>query len=470
MPEPTDPLSHFDPEIPMPLSAASIRRRGDRLRRRTIGLAVVTGVAVIAVAAAPLALLTGGRDDAVEPSNPSTSVPASLVTEIPDDFPLSAGYPTTNEDLTPVAVDDQAVTTDFDLCLGQRFDPDTTALTDVAGVEFSAPEDTRARMLSVWQDEQSAMAALASVRDVLGSCTPGGLVVTERSSPYGGDSAVYTVQAGPVVNPGALGLDVYEAVRVRNVVYLSHSSGEGGGSAEAARAGVRRAAEASADVVAATYDVFAGTPTPDLPVPAADLPGPAADLPGPADPGTDLASFPLALDWPDPSDVEAGSPGLQGPALGADQNSYQACGETWESPQVEGILHATYGNTVDLRSRELLTFADAREAVAFMARVRDLYTACPTEPGAEPGSTRRHEVRDTELGGESFAVADSTTVGRAEVPGLAVSAYIRLGRAVLVDTTSDEAVRSDAPAVIEAMSLATANVVAEMCVFTEAGC
>lgn len=292
MPEPTDhhPFSHFDPEVPVPLSAADIRRRGDRLRRRNTGLAIAGGVAVIALIAAPLAVLAGGDDsDALPPSAPPTSVvdpngpspspippPATtpLVTEIPDDFPLAASYPDTNEDLTPVTVVADVPPTDFDLCLGEGFNPDTSSLTDSAEVRFSAPEDNRARLLTVWADEPSAAAALRSAQDTLSACNGDGFATTERESSYDTEALVFTRQATADVN--SLSLDVYEVVRVRNAVYLSYDTGEGGPTNEAAEGGVDAAFEASGAVVAAAYDVFSNEPGPDDGVEPGSEPGSAA--------------------------------------------------------------------------------------------------------------------------------------------------------------------------------------------------
>ena len=81
-------------------------------------------------------------------------------------------------------------------------------------------------------------------------------------------------------------------------------------------------------------------------------------------------------------------------------------------------------------------------------------------------------VRDTALAGASFAVVDTSTIDGEPVPliGLGVLQFVRLGRAVLIDTVANERSRDQAQEQIDEMSLASANVVAEMCRFTEAGC
>ena len=485
MPEPTDPtnpLSHFDPEVPMPLSAADIRRRGDRLRRRNAGLAVAGGVAVIALIAAPLAVLNGSDDtDALPPTAPPTSAvdptdpapsrtpsqqaPSDLVTTIPDGFPLDAGYPDTNEDRSPVTVERGVPSTAFDLCQGAGFAPGPSP-TDTAAVELSAPEDSRGRLLAVLADEPSAAIAWQSAVDDLRDCELDGLVVTPRESPYDADldSAVFTVQVGPEVNPSALGLDVYEVLRVRNAVYLSHDYGEAGGTAEAARAGVQVSFEASADVVTAMRDVFGdgssgvtGAPDPEVSSP-------------PGVPDDDLSDFPLTLDWPDTAEPE--QPGIEGPSSDLELVDYQACNQALSIPGSTGDLRATYTNVVDIRTRRLLTFADAGAAVDFMSQARAFYEDCPRAPVGVEDAVRRLEVRDTALAGASFAVVDTSTIDGEPVPliGLGVLQFVRLGRAVLIDTVANERSRDQAQEQIDEMSLASANVVAEMCRFTEAGC
>jgi hypothetical protein len=466
MPEPTDPFTHFDPEVPVPLPAADIRRRGDRLRRRNTGLAIAGGVAAVALIAAPLAVLTGGDERAQDPAVPVPAVvtpspgTAALVSTIPDDFPLASGYPGTNEDRSSVSVLPDVATTEFDLC-GTGFSPAVDALTDTAVVGLSGAEDSRERMLTVWADVPSATAALVTARDALAGCAEDGFVTTERETSYDTEAVAFTEQAGPEVDPNALGLGVYEVVRVRNAVYLSYDYGEGGGTAAAARAGVAAAFDASSPVVGAMYDVFAGG-SGGLTEPPPSGPGAASD---------DLSSFPLASGWPDPASVEPGEPGLQGPAPDLEPIDYRVCDTPLPVPTTTGDLRALYGNVEDSRSRRLLTFATADEAVSFMDSARAFNEACTEYPPSEVDDTVLiNETVDTALGGQSFAAYYSTETSGEPAIGLRVSQFVRLGRAVLIDTAYGEGIRSSAPGVLEGMVRATAGVVSAMCAFTEAGC
>lgn len=302
MPEPTgsnDPFSHFDPEVPMPLSAADVRRRGDRLRRRNTGLAIAGGVAVIALIAAPIAVFSGDDDtNAVPPAAPPTSAvdsnpppstepaPTDLVTTIPDGFPLAAGLPEVNsESGEPTEVVRGGATTDFPLCQEAGFDPTTSsAITDLAGVSYLAPEDGRQRLLAVWDDVEGARTALDGVRQTLAGCEAQGVRYSEKTSPYDEPSTVFTVQYSAFgdFSQGdelAIGLGVIEAVQVRNALYLARYDNEGGASDDAVAAAVERSADQSGGAVSAVQGVFGGGDPDSAPTTApavlslADLPG-----------------------------------------------------------------------------------------------------------------------------------------------------------------------------------------------------
>ena len=85
------------------------------------------------------------------------------------------------------------------------------------------------------------------------------------------------------------------------------------------------------------------------------------------------------------------------------------------------------------------------------------------------------EVRRTAEGGESWAVVRRQEYDGHPAVGLEILHVIRLGRAVLVDTTSSEAgagpdPEADVRRQLDDQTTATAGVVAAMCAFTEAGC
>ena len=99
-----------------PLSAAEVRRRGDRLRRRPTALVAVAAAAPVAPLALPVAVV-GGNDRSAPPRVPSPTAtpsrpsgdyssttpsrpaetpwapPDARIDDIPADFPLAPGWP-----------------------------------------------------------------------------------------------------------------------------------------------------------------------------------------------------------------------------------------------------------------------------------------------------------------------------------------------------------------------------------------
>ncbi|WP_323792228.1 hypothetical protein [Nocardioides sp.] len=239
-------------------------RRGEqRSRWRNVALAVVGTLAGLTLVAGLVALVAGltGPPRAA-PAPVSSSRP--MVTAVPPGFPLTADYPETNQDLSPVTVVDDVPTTAFRLCPGVGFEAAAARvsrlprLTATAAASYTAPKSAGARLLTVWADEPSAAAALQSARDALAACVDDDVVTTERETGYDVAAAVFTRQPTPGTDPGTPDLEVYEVVQVRNAVYLSYAAGSGASdrSAEAALAGVQRAAADSAVVLSAVTAVF----------------------------------------------------------------------------------------------------------------------------------------------------------------------------------------------------------------------
>jgi hypothetical protein len=192
------------------------------------------------------------------------------------------------------------------------------------------------------------------------------------------------------------------------------------------------------------------------------------------------ADFPLVAGWPDDSIAEPDPQfGLKppDPALEHPVFDYRACDRALPVPTEVHRLRAMWANVEDLRGRQLLTFRDAGAAAAFLEGAADFYRACAVEPAGGDGLTYTWTVVPTEFGGQS--VAASSTPSRDGTPAVGVVRMIhliRLGSAVLIDTTEGEGggggpdllgpTRSRAGT----MAQAAAPVVAAMCRFTEAGC
>lgn len=204
---------------------------------------------------------------------------------------------------------------------------------------------------------------------------------------------------------------------------------------------------------------------------------PATSSSSPSVPTTIPAAFPLITGWPASSEAEPGpNSGVTGPKVDLTDAlfDYQACGERLPVPEVADRLRATYRSAEDGRSRQLLVFADAQEAVAFMSDLVTFYRACTDDPGQPQSPAFERTVIDTEVGGESYAVGAFPPDGQ-PIGSTQVLHAVRVGSAVLIDTTEGEGggggdLDSLTRGRTELMTSRSTDPVAAMCHFTEAGC
>lgn len=243
MPDEFDTLR--DVEV-SPLPVAAARARGDHLRRRRTGLTVLGAVASVLLVAG----LTGALPSADSPPSPAPAH-EPVVTSIPDDFPLAAGLPRENEDGSPVEVLPTSPVEALGVC--EREVWASSGARDVAGVQFSQPEDLRQRILLLFDTSAEASDRLARARDAVAACpveAVGGTdwIYAALDDRSGEESFAFTreYRTGGTLNPG---LDVYHFVRVGNALLFTASSGEGSSTASANRA---------ARTLAEAMTVFAG--------------------------------------------------------------------------------------------------------------------------------------------------------------------------------------------------------------------
>jgi hypothetical protein len=243
-------------------------------------------------------------------------------------------------------------------------------------------------------------------------------------------------------------------------------------------------AAVAAAAVVVPWAVLAAGPGGGLAPAAPAVSTPAEPTAGGERPPTEAAAipadFPLAAGWPDESAAEPGvgfgltppDPALEHPAF-----DYAACDRALPVPTGTDRLRAMWANVEDLRSRQLLTFPDATAAAAFVAGAADFYRGCGVEPVGSDGLTYTWTVVSTGYGGQS--VAAGSTPSRDGEPAVGVVRMIhliRLGSAVLIDTTEGEGGGGDPDppgttrSRAEVMARAAAPVVAATCRFTEAGC
>ena len=153
------------------------------------------------------------------------------------------------------------------------------------------------------------------------------------------------------------------------------------------------------------------------------------------------------------------------------------CGQTLAYPAHVDRLNASWSNPEDYRDRQLMTFADADQAVAFVDQFAQHFRDCPVEPVGSDGYTPHHLVIDTATGGQSVAVASYYEYDGAPAVGLQLLHAVRLGRAVLLISEYGEggAGPADEREAIFRQSIGrmtddAAAPIAAMCAFTEAGC
>ncbi len=180
--------------------------------------------------------------------------------------------------------------------------------------------------------------------------------------------------------------------------------------------------------------------------------------------------FPLAAGWPDDSTAEPGPQhGLRGPNRSLEPLAWEMCDDSFTDTGARDRLRADWNNVEDYRGRELLTFIDADGAVAFTGSLASFWRGCPEEE-QEDGYVLLTEVRPTGVGGESWALLRWSEYDGAPAVGLTVVHVTRLGRAVLIDQSSNEGSHTFADEQVDAQIAESAPVVSAMCRFTEAGC
>jgi hypothetical protein len=169
-----DDLDHFSEGLNVmnPLPAPEIRRRGDRMRRRRTAVAAAGGVLAAALAIGTPVIAHSGTgaddrgDDHIATSPGQTDDPTRWRTEIPADFPLTAGF--ADEDAVP----NDGLAQDPSLaarCGSEGF----AGFTDNLVVAYQGEsEDREVRLLAVYPDDRAAEAQLAELRESLDGCGP----------------------------------------------------------------------------------------------------------------------------------------------------------------------------------------------------------------------------------------------------------------------------------------------------------
>ena len=320
---------------------------------------------------------------------------------------------------------------------------------DALSAELSGGETSLTRTLLLLDDDRAAAVAERALLDAATACpaeSEDPLGIKHRVIPESADWPGRTILSTWGGDPYPTARFVH-VVRAGPALLLTSTYAAGLADLEQTRAGV-------APLVAAMAQ-FAGAEPSTQPAGTIEIP----------------EGFPLADGLPD-GGAEPGQPGLQGPNRTLEPLTFSACGSSLDEPPHVDQLRASWTNVEDYRDRQLTTFEDAAQAVTYVQRLTDFYRSCPEDDADEAGRTMSvlHEVNRTAVGGESWAVVTYYEFDGAPAIGLTVVHVIRLGRAVLIDTTSNEGSGPDRNAQIQEQTNATVEVVSAMCVFTEAGC
>lgn len=378
------------------------------------------------------------------------------MTAVPDDVPLAAGLADDGGDYERVS---EPVTWSF--CDTEAFPVGTAA--DARREGATGPEYADRRDLRVFPDDRAAHAFLRQATSVSEGCPEeqhGATRWIHTVSPAtpGEESVriIQTYETDGLPNAGATWWDV---VRVGNAVLVTATGGEYV-PGETLGQGIRDYQRLIAPIVSAMC-VFSANGCPD------EEQVVTGDHAVPDD-------FPLAAGFPPEGYAEPGRRyGRTGPGRGLPLPSWKQCGESVAPTGFEDRLAARWANVEDYRGRELFTFADAAAAEQFAGSLVALWEDCPrSEP--DHGYVSVQDVRPLTVGGQSWALLSWSEYRGDPAIGLTVVEVVRVGHAVLVDQVSNEAggpgEDGDRSTQVDRQLQASGDVIAAMCVFTEAGC
>lgn len=482
--DPIDELARFGaglgsatPGGDMPLSAADVRRRGDQIRRRRTALVVGGAALAVAAVAVPVFAIVGNGDPRGDQDRFTDSpvlATGDLLRDADTQYEpgrLGAFRTTDTSEGDGQAVSFRcqreklgALGAETSFTRTYDYVPDPSA-GDVP--ESDLTTDDLVETVAQFPTAEAARAAYETLTAWTAACEI-----------PGADRVTVDEPARSVDVPGAEAV-VYDARWTPSPDPTAGYLGELGLLLQDDRIAVLQS------VVVGQDSTFVGSTPVErmLPTAAARLrPGPGPDdAPSTpretvtADPGADAvdpaipADLPLAQGWPtQPGD----GTGIEGPSPDLEPLSFQACDATLpDAPHAERLL-ARYDDAEDYRARQLTTYATADEAVAAVAAIRELYAACPVGKVRDDGMTPHWAVRDTAVGGESFAV-----LGWDELDGAATTfgdtlLVVRLGSAVLVVAHAGHSGNPQGreQQAIDDIVAESAPVVARMCAWTVAGC
>jgi hypothetical protein len=445
----------------MPLPPAEVRRRGDRLRRRSNVLR--TGAAALAVAAVvvPLALRADhDRDDRGYASDPQVQVPGVGETNVLADAETTYAEGYHWQQTSSEAGDGPSGPIGGSVCttrtLGQLGATSVYrrawVLADDAGpLQGTGAADRLAEAVAGYPSPEAARAAVDDIAAAIAQCGP-------RMAPQ----QHYSAQRPRTVDTG----DPDDTAMLVESNFLAAPYRDEDGRF------VETGLVASGDRVAVlTLEVggqdFTIDPTPVeqmLPAAAHRLAGsPAAQART-----TIPAGFPLDTGWSD--DQPEGADSRVPPSRTRPVPELTACGTTLRWPRYVDRMSAGFHNPEDARDATLTTYADTDAAAAATRAIADLYRACPAEPTQPDGYVLHTRVTRTATSTDSWLASAYYTYNGKPAIGLSDLEVIHVGRAVLVLAHNNEGGEDSIAADVRSMEREASDAIAAMCVFTDDGC
>ncbi len=237
-----DPLRDMTREPVSSLSAAEVRRRGDRQRRRRTAVQVLGGAAAVAVVALGALTVadrspTSSREVPPASQGPSPSEQASRpATRVPDGFPLDQGMV---EAASVKGPSRKALwLTDMTICGDVAPYSPADVTTDAVGVMHDDTGYSQRRQLMVYPDAATAHRMARDLVATFEACprydtdtgdTGHGEALNEVTRRELGDEA-WTVKNGAMFNGApTIGENIYVVVRVGNAVLYSWAGAETSG-------------------------------------------------------------------------------------------------------------------------------------------------------------------------------------------------------------------------------------------------
>jgi len=465
MSDPIDKLASFDPGPAMnPLPPSEVRRRGDRARRRHTALVVGGAVAAVVLIATPIAVLAnrdgGGR---TQPAGPVLGQEVLLTAdEVPARERLTPWREADPQGRVLACGPDDSASLDGESSVRRDFDA------DIAGAPAGdLPASVVRTEVLEFTDEAGARSAYETALGWITDCpggedgvARGGTAQSQFDLEGGGQGEwrPHIFSAPEFCGGSECDAALFDRMGVAQfddrLVLISLAEVGGPLEPEGLDGTMDRLFQAA--VTKAGGEITGGS-----------FSGSVSSAPEPAGAGIP-DEFPLATGWPEPG----GDSEITGPGRGQDPLELSACDAVVPDAAYTDRIRADYSAPEDYRTRQLTTYEDADAAVAAVTSIVDAFRACPQDTVAEAGYITHYDVQRLDVGGESWAILARDTFEGSETPFGATTIIVRVGSAVLVLDHAGHAgyPSGNGQADVET-TLAEASVpIAEMCVFTEAGC